>query len=140
MVPIGIGPRIRSTGKGKFHCPNCESRQPYRRECRAQYFYLCFLPVIPLNEWPEYVLCENCCQQFDKSILFHNPNIDREEQERRPDRIKSAMIVMLLREKSISEAALACVEAAFLAEGGEAITRAELEPRRSNSRLKTLVN
>lgn len=122
-IPIGIGERLTTTGSGKFQCPNCGGNREYRRERRAQYFYLCFVPLVPLNEWPERVVCTNCYSEFDKSVFFFNPDIEREERERRPDRIKLVMILAVLCEESVSAAAMARIQAAFQAEGGEAMTR-----------------
>ncbi|MBC8353485.1 MAG: zinc-ribbon domain-containing protein [Planctomycetes bacterium] len=126
-VPIGIDDRIRTTGKGAFHCPNCGPNREYLRKRRAQYFNIFFIPVFPINEWPERVTCKNCCSQFDKSVFFYNPELERQEREQRPDRIKLVMILMLIRGDHISEAAMRKIEEVFEAEGGETLSREDLE-------------
>lgn len=129
MFPIifGIDERIHTTGSGTFHCPNCGPNREYRRERRAQYFYMFFVPVVPLNEWPERVLCKNCCSQFTKSVLFYNPELDRQERDERPDRIKLVMILTLLRSDRIPDSALRSIEEVIRVESGEELSREDLE-------------
>lgn len=126
-VPIGFDDRIRTTGTGTFHCPNCGPNREYKRERRAQYFNVCFIPVFPINEWPEQVTCKNCCAQFDKSVFFHNPELERRARHERPDRIKLVMILMLLRRDHISEAAMHAIEQSFEEESGVVLSREDLE-------------
>ena len=129
MFPIifGIGEQIRTTGSGSFHCPNCGPDRDYRRERRAQCFYVFFVPVFPLNEWPELVVCNNCCSQFTTSVLFYNPELDRQDRDERPDRIKLVMILTLIRAELIPEASLQRIEDVVRAEVGEDILREHLD-------------
>lgn len=129
MVIIGIDERTRTTGSGTFHCPNCGPNRGYRRLCRSQYATFFFIPLVQLTKLAERISCNNCCAQFETSVLFHNPEIERQE---RAERIKLVMILTLLQGDGlqgdgVSEAAMRSIEAAFQTESGEELSREDLE-------------
>ena len=129
MVIIGIDERTRTTGTGTFHCPNCGPNREYRRLRRSQYATFFFVPVVELTSLAERISCNHCCQQFETSVLLHNPVIERQE---RAERIKLAMILTCLQGDGrqgdgISEAAMRAIAEAFRAESGEDLSRHDLE-------------
>jgi hypothetical protein len=129
MVIIGIDERTRTTGTGTFHCPNCGPNREYRRLSRGQYATFFFIPLVQLTKLSEGISCKNCCTQFETSVLFHNPEIERRE---RAERIKLVMILTSLQgDRSqgdgMSEAALRVIEEAVYDDGGEKLSRDDLQ-------------
>ena len=140
MVIIGIDERTRAVGSGKFNCPNCGPNREYRRLRRSQYATFFFIPLVQLAKLAETIYCNNCCRQFDTSVLFHNPEIERQE---RAQRIKLVMILTLLQGDElpgdgVSEAAKRTIEDAFHAESGEELLRADLEQDIADARAAEL--
>jgi len=62
----GVTSRIQ---EGQFHCPNCNSSQPYRHNKVRRFFTLYFIPLIPLGTIGEHVECETCKTIYNPNVL-----------------------------------------------------------------------
>ena len=78
MIIWGWRTREIEQSRGHFHCPQCQSEQPYRHVRVATYFTLYFIPLFPTQEHGQYVRCERCTSTFRDEVLEHVPQ-SREE-------------------------------------------------------------
>ena len=61
--------RESEAGRGRFHCPQCETEQPYRLMSVATWFTLYFIPLFVTERHGEYVGCKRCGGKFIKDVL-----------------------------------------------------------------------
>lgn len=69
MLIIGEKQITKEVANGTFECPVCDSRQGYRHRQIKQYFSLFFIPLLPMNDSANYVICNHCLCCFDPRIL-----------------------------------------------------------------------
>jgi uncharacterized tellurite resistance protein B-like protein len=78
--------------RGDFHCPSCQSKQPYQHVEVKRYFTLYFIPLFPLETVGEYVECGSCKETYKRHVLQYDP-----EQEQREFRSElGAAVTMIL--------------------------------------------
>lgn len=72
MQPIifGTGPRRERVDEGEFFCPHCQTTRHYERLNVRNYFRLYFIPLIPLGDGREVVVCTTCNNGFDPQVLL----------------------------------------------------------------------
>ena len=69
---FGIGPKTKVVEKSQFVCPVCRSRSAYELKQQRNYFYLFFIPLIPLSKAKgEFVRCLNCGTEMSSIVLKH---------------------------------------------------------------------
>lgn len=75
MLPIifGMGPRRERIDEGEFFCPHCQAPRHYERLRVRNYFRLYFVPVLPLGEGHEVIVCNTCGNGFDPAVLASAP-------------------------------------------------------------------
>lgn len=69
------GFRRRETflGKGRFHCPQCESEQGYKRSRVALWCTCCWMPFRELRRHDDIIRCCRCGGDFPTSVLELKP-------------------------------------------------------------------
>ena len=56
-------------GTGQFVCPGCGRRADYEHKKVRRFFTLFFIPLIPLDQMGEYVLCLNCKGTYQARVI-----------------------------------------------------------------------
>ncbi|MBK5221327.1 MAG: TerB family tellurite resistance protein [Acidimicrobiia bacterium] len=56
-------------GDGTFTCPEEGGDRPYRLMLARRWFYVAFVPVVPMDVLGEYVECASCGEPFERSVL-----------------------------------------------------------------------
>ena len=69
FVLFGEQSRNLEVGSGDFDCPVCRNRQRYHHRRIKQYFSLFFIPLLPLEDSANYLICSGCQACFDPQIL-----------------------------------------------------------------------
>ncbi len=73
LILFGTRPRETDLGKGEFYCPACsvarEDKRVYKRKQVRNYFTLYFVPIIPLGDADEYVICQHCGVAHPPDVL-----------------------------------------------------------------------
>ncbi|WP_367890590.1 zinc-ribbon domain-containing protein [Sinomicrobium kalidii] len=69
MIIFGTRGISSTQTSGKFHCPQCNAQQSYKRKKVTKFFTLYFIPLIPLGKRGEYVECTTCKTTFYTGIL-----------------------------------------------------------------------
>ena len=70
MILIGSMEWSSTVARGEFFCPKCNAAKPYQRKVARPFLTLYFVPVVPIGGLREFVLCRNCRERFDSSILL----------------------------------------------------------------------
>lgn len=105
MIIFGTRGVTTTPDKGEFHCPTCNSNQPYGLKRVRRFFTLYFIPVIPLDSLGEYVECSSCKDTYKTNILDYNSAANSEEFEAEyHSAIKKVMIHILLADGVIDDA------------------------------------
>ncbi|MGL4460537.1 MAG: zinc-ribbon domain-containing protein [Planctomycetia bacterium] len=73
MIIWGSRGREIEKSSGEFHCPQCETVQPYRQFRVATYFTLYFIPLFETRHHGDYIKCDECDGQFQPSVLEYEP-------------------------------------------------------------------
>jgi dATP pyrophosphohydrolase len=73
IIIVGTKVRVIELSAGKFYCPNCNTRRPYKRKRYAKYFTLFFIPLFQIKNLGEQVECQKCFTPFKPSILKRSP-------------------------------------------------------------------
>ena len=58
---------------GRFHCPQCDCEQPYKKVRVASFFTLYFIPLFETQHHGDYVQCQRCNGQFKPEVLNYKP-------------------------------------------------------------------
>ncbi len=71
MQPLifGTGPRRERVDEGDFFCPHCQADRRYDRVRVRNFFRLYFVPLIPIGDEHEIIVCQTCGTGFDPQIL-----------------------------------------------------------------------
>ena len=69
FVLFGEQSRNQEVASGDFDCPVCLGRQHYHHRRIKQYFSLFFIPLLPLEDSANYLICSGCQACFDPQIL-----------------------------------------------------------------------
>ncbi|MBN1121661.1 MAG: zinc-ribbon domain-containing protein [Anaerolineae bacterium] len=70
MIIFGTRVRQKTIGEGEFYCPHCQSMCGYEHKSARQFFTLYFIPVIPIKQLGEFIMCENCGGTFKAEARF----------------------------------------------------------------------
>ncbi len=73
MIIWGWRGREIEQASGQFHCPQCESEQPYQHLRVATYFTLYFIPLFETTHHGDYVKCRRCNGQYKTAVLDYEP-------------------------------------------------------------------
>ncbi len=104
MIIFGTRGVTTTPEKGEFHCPSCNSKQPYGLKRVRRFFTLYFIPVIPLDKLGEYVECRTCKDTYKPVVLQYDPNANAQQVEAEyHTAIKKVMIHMLLADGVIDD-------------------------------------
>lgn len=74
MIIFGTRGLSSTIEKGNFHCPQCDSLQPYKFKKSRLFFTLYFIPVFPIRKLGEYVECQTCKGTFIPRVLEYQQN------------------------------------------------------------------
>ena len=75
IIILGTKVRVIELSAGKFYCPNCNSRRPYKLKRYAKYFTLFFIPLFQIKNLGEKIECQTCGMSFKPTVLEHTPKI-----------------------------------------------------------------
>ena len=104
MIIFGTRGVTTTPDKGEFHCPTCNSIQPYGLKRVRRFFTLYFIPLIPLDNLGEYVECDACKDTYKKNVLDTNASASSEEFEAEyHSAIKKVMVHVLLADGVIDD-------------------------------------
>jgi len=70
MIIFGTRVRHKTIGEGEFFCPHCQSTCRYEHKSARQLFTLYFIPVIPIKQLGEFIMCQNCGGTFKAEARF----------------------------------------------------------------------
>lgn len=66
---FGTRTRMRVLGTGSFPCPNCLASRAYQRQSARTWFHLFWIPIVPLGQAQEAVLCTVCGGQWHPALV-----------------------------------------------------------------------
>ena len=89
MIIWGSRGRITTIGSGAFHCPRCNSTQPYKHRKLQRYFTLYFIPLFPLDNLGEHIECGLCHSLWKTEVLQQRTR--ESQQEAIQDELRRAM-------------------------------------------------
>jgi hypothetical protein len=69
MIIFGTKARHKTIGTGQFYCPRCQTQRTYERKKAKRYFTLYFVPIIPMGDMGEFVVCQTCHTAFETAVL-----------------------------------------------------------------------
>jgi hypothetical protein len=73
MIIWGSTGREVQVGQGQFYCPQCQSQQHFFHNRLARYFTLYFIPLFPIGNHGEFIVCGGCGGQFSMDVLQYKP-------------------------------------------------------------------
>jgi hypothetical protein len=73
MIIWGSKARMKTIGKGQFHCPTCRQQRAYEQKIAKRYFTLYFIPLFPIGDLGEFVECQTCRVTFKPEVLNLKP-------------------------------------------------------------------
>ena len=104
MIIFGTQGITYSKGSGDFHCPECQSKLPYRHKRVRRFFTLYFIPLIPLDLHGEYIECQHCRGTFRIEVLDLDPDAAAAEFEAEfHHTVKRVMVQMMLADGAIDD-------------------------------------
>jgi hypothetical protein len=65
--------------RGVFFCPQCREQHPYVKKRAVCFMSVCFIPVLPIKNEGEWILCGSCGSAFRVEVLNHPPGLAPEE-------------------------------------------------------------
>ena len=69
MIIFGTTNTRKLLDKGSFNCPQCQSNTPFEKRRARSWFHLYWIPLIPLETFPNYVECKRCKATFVEGVL-----------------------------------------------------------------------
>jgi hypothetical protein len=75
LIIFGFRVLYRTIGQGTFHCQRCGGDREYRHRVGRRWFTLFFIPVIPLNNLGEFVVCTTCKTRYQAGVLAQQPAV-----------------------------------------------------------------
>ncbi|WP_233216091.1 TerB family tellurite resistance protein [Rhodopirellula sp. MGV] len=87
----------RTRDSGQFYCPGCRSNQEFRLRARRPFLTLYFIPVVPIGGAELFVVCSNCREKWDPTVLQVDPKGSEQVQRDQfcDEALKSAILVVL---------------------------------------------
>jgi hypothetical protein len=73
MIIWGSRGREIEEDRGRFHCPQCEESQQYKKVRVASYFTLYFIPLFETQHHGHFIECMNCQGKFKPAVLEYEP-------------------------------------------------------------------
>ena len=73
MIIFGTNARMKTVGSGQFFCPTCRQTRDYELKHAKRYFTLYFVPLIPMGDLGEFVVCQTCGMSFKPEVLKLQP-------------------------------------------------------------------
>lgn len=62
---------------GNFHCPNCNTQQPYQLLLPRKWGHLYWIPLIPMENFDQHVACGKCQKTYKEVVLDYDPVGDK---------------------------------------------------------------
>jgi hypothetical protein len=69
VIMLGWQVRYRPVSRGTFHCGRCGGDRRYRQLAGRRWFYLLFVPLIPLSQTGQHVRCTICGTCYRIEVL-----------------------------------------------------------------------
>ncbi|HUU28978.1 MAG TPA: TerB family tellurite resistance protein [archaeon] len=114
MVIFGTRGITYTSGKGRFHCPECKCDQEYKRKRVRRFFTLFSIPIIPLNLLGEYIECMSCKNSFKESVLdLTSTNAGHQFKAEFHFSIKRVMIMMLMADGKIDDSEIKTIKSVY---------------------------
>lgn len=79
MIIFGTTSTRKLLDRGTFHCPQCQQDTPFEKRRARSWFHLYWIPLIPLQTYPNYVECKNCKATFVEGVLNGNTGADSDQ-------------------------------------------------------------
>ena len=81
MPLFGTSDRTELDKTGSFHCPSCDSLQPYRQKQTQRFLVVCFINVGRRGQPVTYVECQGCRGTYETDVLEQNEGSERDKVE-----------------------------------------------------------
>ena len=69
LMFFGLRVYYRAVGHGVFHCRRCGGDRKYVRRAGRRWFMVLFIPVFPLHDSGEHVMCLSCRTRYVTEVL-----------------------------------------------------------------------
>jgi hypothetical protein len=69
----GLTARMKMVASGQFFCPREQGHRPYQHLQQRRWFTLFFIPLIPLGQPREWLVCQGCGTTYDPNVLQQYP-------------------------------------------------------------------
>jgi len=128
LIIFGTRGVTYSTGRGEFHCPECDARRPYQHKRVRRFITLYFIPIIPLDVIGEYVECQHCRATYKPNVLSYDPSAVKKLFETELHAaVKRVMVLMMMADGKIDPEEIETIRQVFGKLSKREVGRAEVE-------------
>jgi DNA-directed RNA polymerase subunit RPC12/RpoP len=68
LIIWGSTGRTTKADTGEFYCPSCRHSSPFTKMKASRWFTLYFIPLFPMENLGEWIVCSHCSGEFDAHV------------------------------------------------------------------------